>query len=489
MKRFIPPCSFTSALTLWIHLCSSLAFAQSVDDPEQFEVLSSWSGSSSGVPGNLGALLFSEDGGTLYVVGDAEASSSALYALPVVRDPTTERVVSLGPATLRFSGDPSIPGLDAGLERGPGGVYFYTYWQSHYLGQRRTLTSGTELTFAMDGTGVPTSVAGLAFSPHRSDPATGFGWLHLSSWPGDGIYEVPLEPLPSGFYQPGTARILVRLPQQGTGALQYVRRGPFAGNLMYVNWDFGEVRMLALDRATGLPIDAETGQPTLGTSNPRTIRFAYGMGTGPWGLSFDPLTNDFFVSTWRGQPSNSIIQFGGSGFRNRRPEAEPQSIETEFETPVDIPLVGSDPDFDTLTFRIAEDPRFGRVTLTSSVARYQPGLGFAGVDTFGFVADDGDLSSATATVSIRVRSMGSSPDAGLPSQDAGPSSQDAGAKSVDGGGTPDDGTEENSGDCSCRATSRAASTAPSGALVLLGLALLRSRSRRGRRKTTPVTER
>src|SRR5262249_40838864 len=66
--------------------------------------------------------------------------------------------------------------------------------------------------------------------------------------------------------------------------------------------------------ATGLPVDKGTGQPTLGTTNPVDARFASGLGVGPWGLEFDPLSNDFFVATFRGDPANTIVQIGGAGF-------------------------------------------------------------------------------------------------------------------------------------------------------------------------------
>ena len=44
-----------------------------------------------------------------------------------------------------------------------------------------------------------------------------------------------------GLFDPGTVVLFVSFPQQGTGAIQYVPSGLFEGNLMYVNWDFGEV--------------------------------------------------------------------------------------------------------------------------------------------------------------------------------------------------------------------------------------------------------
>jgi hypothetical protein len=168
--------------------------------------------------------------------------------------------------------------------------------------------------------GVPSSVAGLTFSPHIEDTATNFGQMQVSSWQetlsaqSRDIYNIPLIPVGGGLFEPGSAELFVTLPQQGTGAIQYVPSGVYEGDLMYVNWDFGEVRVLNIDPDTGWPIDVGSGMPMLGTDDPVDERFAYDMGMGPWGLEFDARSNDFFVSTWQGEPFNSIIQFSGVGF-------------------------------------------------------------------------------------------------------------------------------------------------------------------------------
>jgi hypothetical protein len=294
---------------------ASSAAALELEDADNFEVVNIWSGTSMGVPGPLGGMMFSADGDTLYVVGDAEQSLSAVYAVAVTRDEATGEVVDLGPSditTLVFSG--SLIGLDTGLEIGPDGTLFYTYWNANHIGQRPGGFSGDETVYDMGAVGVPSSVAGLTFSPHIDDPNTGFGQMQVSSWLGDNLYNVPLTPQGEGLFAPGTAELFVSLPQQGTGAIQYVPSGLFEGNLMYVNWDFGEVRVLQIDPDTGWPIDADSGEPTLGTTNPMDERFAYDLGVGPWGLEFDAESGDFFVSTWEGNPYNSIIQFSGPGF-------------------------------------------------------------------------------------------------------------------------------------------------------------------------------
>lgn len=305
---------------LSLTICAAAAPALAVvtlDDPANFQVKNTFSAASLGIPGPLAGLLFSADGNLLYVVGASETATSALYGVPVTRDPTTGNVTDLGPAaavTKVFDGTAATPGLDAGFEIGPGGTLFYTYWSSNRLGERPGGGAGAETQFNMGTVGVPSSVAGMTFSPHRTDPGTGFGMMQVSSWQGANLYEVPLTSAGAGIFTPGAVTLFVTLPQQGTGAIQYVPSGPLAGNLMYVNYNFGEVRLLTIDAATGLPVDKTSGLPTLGTTNPTDSRFASGLGVGPWGLEFDPRTNDFFVATFRGDPANSIVQIGGAGF-------------------------------------------------------------------------------------------------------------------------------------------------------------------------------
>jgi VCBS repeat-containing protein len=169
------------------------------DDPDNFGVKRTWAGSSLSVPGNLGGMLFSGDGQTLYVVGNSERSYSALYAVPLTRDPVTKEVTDMGPAanvTLVFSGAPDIAGLDAGWDIGPQGTLFYTYWSANYLGERPGGISGAETLYYMADVSLPSSIAGLAFSPYIRDPNTNFGVMQVSVWGSNRtLYNVPLTPL------------------------------------------------------------------------------------------------------------------------------------------------------------------------------------------------------------------------------------------------------------------------------------------------------
>src|ERR1043166_7076968 len=83
-----------------------------VFDVPGFSVARLWTGSSLGVPvssnpacvdtntcTNLGAIRFSADGNTLFVVGAADKTTSALYSVSVMRSGTTHEVTNLaGPA-------------------------------------------------------------------------------------------------------------------------------------------------------------------------------------------------------------------------------------------------------------------------------------------------------------------------------------------------------------------------------------------------------
>jgi hypothetical protein len=288
------------------------------DDPS-LALEQTWTSAALNLPQNLGGLFFSADGDTLYVVGDANSSSSALWAVPVTRNPATDAIVALGPnfqVTKAFDGNASTPGLDAGWAFGPAGTLFYNYWDANWLGQRPGGVAGAETSIDLGAAGVPLSAAGLAFSPHRTDPGTGFGMLQVSTNDGGAtalrdIYDVPLTPAGGGTFTAGVPQIFATVPDPGITGLRYVPSGPRGGQLLYANWDLGEIRALAIDVPTGLAIDDGSGQPTLGTSDPVETRLVFDLGQGPLGLAFDPLTNDLFVATWEGVPFNAIIQISG----------------------------------------------------------------------------------------------------------------------------------------------------------------------------------
>jgi hypothetical protein len=87
---------------------------------------------------------------------------------------------------------------------------------------------------------------------------------------------------------------------------------------------------------------------------------------------------------------------------NDPPLANPQNLSTPQNTPLAITLTGSDVDGDSLTFAITSGPNYGSLSGTPPAVTYTPNSGFIGTDSFQFVANDGTVNSAPATVSITV---------------------------------------------------------------------------------------
>jgi hypothetical protein len=94
---------------------------------------------------------------------------------------------------------------------------------------------------------------------------------------------------------------------------------------------------------------------------------------------------------------------------NHAPAADPQSVSTLEDTPLNIVLTGSDPDGDPLTFTILSGPTHGALSGTALDLTYTPATNYFGVDSFTFLANDGQANSEPATVSIDVTPVNDSP--------------------------------------------------------------------------------
>ena len=87
---------------------------------------------------------------------------------------------------------------------------------------------------------------------------------------------------------------------------------------------------------------------------------------------------------------------------NRAPTATSQTLTTAFETPLAITLTGEDPDGDTLTYTVADEPTNGTLSGTGANRTYTPNYGYEGPDSFSFTSTDGTLTSEEAAVTITV---------------------------------------------------------------------------------------
>jgi hypothetical protein len=87
---------------------------------------------------------------------------------------------------------------------------------------------------------------------------------------------------------------------------------------------------------------------------------------------------------------------------NHLPVADPHSVAIMEDTPVEISLMGSDPDKDPLAYSIVTTPSHGSLSGKAPNLIYTPNLNFYGSDSFTFKVNDGTADSILATVSIMV---------------------------------------------------------------------------------------
>jgi len=90
------------------------------------------------------------------------------------------------------------------------------------------------------------------------------------------------------------------------------------------------------------------------------------------------------------------------------PVAYDGTVTINENTAVEITLYVTDPDGDTITYRIVNDPLNGTLgTITGTTVLYIPYENYTGVDSFSFSAHDGTWDSNTATVTLIVEPEGS----------------------------------------------------------------------------------
>ncbi|MGI6260130.1 MAG: Ig-like domain-containing protein, partial [Anaerolineaceae bacterium] len=94
---------------------------------------------------------------------------------------------------------------------------------------------------------------------------------------------------------------------------------------------------------------------------------------------------------------------------NDDPVAQDLQVTTPEDTPIDITLIGTDVDGDTLTYEIVDVPLNGTVTLVGNVATYTPDEDYNGTDSFTYKVNDGELESNLATVTITVTPVNDAP--------------------------------------------------------------------------------
>jgi hypothetical protein len=94
---------------------------------------------------------------------------------------------------------------------------------------------------------------------------------------------------------------------------------------------------------------------------------------------------------------------------NDEPTASALAITTPEDTAVAVSLVGSDPDGDSLTFTVVDQPSHGVLSGAAPNLSYTPSADFHGVDTFTFKTSDAVSDSLAASVAITVTPVNDAP--------------------------------------------------------------------------------
>jgi hypothetical protein len=97
---------------------------------------------------------------------------------------------------------------------------------------------------------------------------------------------------------------------------------------------------------------------------------------------------------------------------NDRPIAQAQNLSTPEDTPLEITLAGTDVDLDPLTYQIVTLPSKGTLNPEPSTRNqfiYTPATNYNGNDSFQFIASDGWLDSAPATISLIIKPVNDAP--------------------------------------------------------------------------------
>ena len=247
-------------------------------------------GSVAGIPTNYGGLIFKAgDPNTILLGGTANNSGGLFYSVAVTRG-AGNHIVALGPATALGFGINN----DGGIAYGPGGVLFYSEYSINNVGQVKPGSNSDNKTVALGPLGIPVSTGALNFVPAGY---SGAGEFKVSSWSGGEFYTVSLTPDGSGTYNLTGAALQVMLPG-GPEGFVYVPQGStlFPSQSMLVS-------EYSNDNIASYTIDAN-GNPVLASRQ----TFIAGL-TGAEGAAIDPVTGDFFFSTFGG--SNQVIEVQG----------------------------------------------------------------------------------------------------------------------------------------------------------------------------------
>ncbi len=112
------------------------------------------------------------------------------------------------------------------------------------------------------------------------------------------------------------------------------------------------------------------------------------------------------------QSANTVVSLTVGGAVNVAPTAANAAASGSEDTTLSGQVSASDPDSPTLTYALVGAPLHGTVTLSATGAyQYTPNANYNGPDSFTFKANDGQVDSNTATVSLTVTAVNDAPTA------------------------------------------------------------------------------
>ena len=94
---------------------------------------------------------------------------------------------------------------------------------------------------------------------------------------------------------------------------------------------------------------------------------------------------------------------------NNSPTAQDATHTLNEDTSITLTLEAYDLEGDALSYMIMSAPTFGTATLSGNVVTYIPNANFNGIDSFQFIANDGQYDSNTATVTLIVNAVNDAP--------------------------------------------------------------------------------
>jgi len=255
-------------------------------------------GNPEGVAGPLGGLTFHQGNpNSLLIGGGANAPGGTIYQIGLTRDLDGHVTGFSGNATEHAS----APNIDGGLSYGPGGVLFYAAYPLNSIGQILPGETSAAVVTDITSLGVTSSVGALQYIPSGFPQA---GKLAIASYT-TGLYCISsLTANGSGTYNLSACEHSVTIPGNPEGIV-FVPAGSAlfdTASILVSEYGAGSVSAYELD-ANGLPI----------VDSRRT--FISGL-TGAEGAVIDPVTGDFFFSTFGG--GNQVIRVSGFSI----PEAE-----------------------------------------------------------------------------------------------------------------------------------------------------------------------